>query len=298
MRGQIIDAIFDEMERNDDIFFLTADMGINLVEKFEEKYPDRYANVGIAEQNLIGVAAGLANLGYRPFAYTISNFVIHRCLEQIRNDIGLHQYPITLLGTSTGYDNSPLGPTHHIIDEWGTLQSLPDIDIYCPSSVTYASTLVRTVLEGARPAYIRIPKGGHQDPSSEEHLVHLPGVENGTVLISYGGPAQSCLKARESNPELGLLVVNRLRPLQDAVLARALRRYRNAIVVEDHFASSGLYGSLCEFVNRHQIPIRLETLAPTTYVFDVGTTPEYFSTKFGLDSEGILRKVKEISEPA
>lgn len=298
MRGQIIDAIFEEMERNEDIFFLTADMGINLVEKFGEKYPDRYANVGIAEQNLIGVAAGLANLGYRPFAYTISNFVIHRCLEQIRNDIGLHHYPITLLGTSTGYDNSPLGPTHHIIDEWGTLQSLPDIDIYCPSSVTYASSLVRTVLEESRPAYIRIPKGGHQDPSSEEHLVHLSGAENGTVLISYGGPVQSCLKARESSPELGLIVVNRLRPLQDAVLARALRRYRNAIVVEDHFANSGLYGSLCEFVNRHQIPIRLESLAPTTYVFDVGTTPEYFSTKFGLDSEGILRKVKEISEPA
>ena len=295
MRGQIIDAIFAEMETNDDIFFLTADMGINLVEKFGEKFPDRYANVGIAEQNLIGVAAGLANLGYRPFAYTISNFVIHRCLEQIRNDIGIHHYPITLLGTSTGFDNAPLGPTHHIIDEWGSLQSLPDIDIYCPSSVTYASTIVRTVLSESRPAYIRVPKGEHREPDSEEHMVHLRGQQGGTVLISYGNPLQACLQARDSDSDLGVIAINRLRPLSDDALRDALSQYRNAVVVEDHFPNSGLYGSLCEFVNRKQIPTRLIPLAPTTYTFDVGTSPEYFARKFGLDSEGILQKVQEIA---
>ena len=294
MRGQIIDAIFAEMETNDDIFFLTADMGINLVEKFGEKFPDRFANVGIAEQNLIGVSAGLANLGYRPFAYTISNFVIHRCLEQIRNDIGIHRYPITLLGTSTGFDNAPLGPTHHIIDEWGSLQSLPEIDIYCPSSVTYASTLVQTVLSEARPAYIRIPKGEHREPDSKEHMVHLAGNPGGTALISYGNPLQACLQARDKNPESGVIAINRLRPLPDAVLMDALSQYGTAIVVEDHFPNSGLYGSLCEFVNRHQIPIRLFPLAPTDYTFDVGTSPEYFSKKFGLDVDGILQKSREI----
>jgi transketolase len=296
VRGQIIDAIFAEMEHNDDIYFLTADMGINLVEKFGEKFPDRYANVGIAEQNLIGVGAGLANLGYRPFAYTISNFVIHRCLEQIRNDIGIHRYPITLLGTSTGFDNAPLGPTHHIIDEWGSLQSLPEIDIYCPSSVTYASTLVQTVLSEARPAYIRIPKGEHREPDSKEHMVHLAGNHGGTALISYGNPLQACLQARDTNPELGVIAINRLRPLPDAVLKDALSQYGTAIVVEDHFPNSGLYGSLCEFVNRHQIPIRLFPLAPTDYTFDVGTSPEYFSKKFGLDADGVLNKVAEISK--
>ena len=165
MRGRKIDTIFAQMKTNPDVFFLTADMGISLVEKFGEEYPDRYTNVGIAEQNLIGVSAGLANLGYRPFAYTISNFVIHRCFEQIRNDIGLHGYPITLLGTSTGYDNAPLGPTHHIIDEWGILKSVPGIDIYCPSSLSYAAKLVERILHAGRPAYVRIPKGGAQGAS-------------------------------------------------------------------------------------------------------------------------------------
>src|SRR4051812_3739994 len=106
MRAQILDALFERMAQDEEIYFLTADMGINLVEKFGDKYPNRYANVGIAEQNLVGVSAGLCNLGYRPFGYTISNFAVHRCFEQIRNEIGIHHLPITLLGTSTGYDNA------------------------------------------------------------------------------------------------------------------------------------------------------------------------------------------------
>lgn len=105
------------MKKNEKIFFLTADMGINLVEKFVKDFPNRYLNVGIAEQNLISISAGLINLGYIPVAYTISNFLIHRCYEQLRNDIVLHNYPIVLLGTSSGYDNAPLGPTHHMIDD-------------------------------------------------------------------------------------------------------------------------------------------------------------------------------------
>ena len=90
MRNLVIKKIHELMKTNKKIFFLTADMGINLVEIFEQDFPKRYLNVGIAEQNLISIAAGLANLGFIPVAYTISNFLVHRCLEQIRNDIVLH----------------------------------------------------------------------------------------------------------------------------------------------------------------------------------------------------------------
>ena len=126
MRNAIVNHIYKLMHKNKRIFFLTGDMGINLVEKFEEKFPERFLNVGIAEQNLIGVSAGLYNAGYLPFAYAISNFITQRCLEQIRNDIILHNYPITLIGTSTGFDNATLGPTHHVVDDWGVLKVFLD----------------------------------------------------------------------------------------------------------------------------------------------------------------------------
>lgn len=291
MRNNIIASLVEEMEKDENIFFLTADMGINLVEQIQDKFPARFANVGIAEQNLIGVAAGLANLGYKPFVYTISNFVIHRCYEQIRNDIILHQYPITLMGTSTGYDNAPLGPTHHIIDEWGALRNFPGIDIYCPGSVTYANSLVNKVLARKKPAYIRIPKGEFKNPDSEDDIVLIPGKKQSVLLISYGSPAQECIKAMEQNPELSVLVFNKLSPLDKPKLKDILDQYEKLIVVEDHFASSGLYGLLCEFCNAHSICKKMISLAPTDYVFEVGRSNDYFHKRFGFNSEAILNLV-------
>jgi len=288
MRGQIIESIFAQMKTNPDVFFLTADMGIGLVEKFGENFPHRYSNVGIAEQNLVGISAGLVNLGFRPFAYTISNFVIHRCFEQIRNDIGLHNYPVTLLGTSTGFDNAPLGPTHHVVDDWGTLKSLPNIDIYCPSSVTYAAKLVEKVVQAGRPAYIRIPKGTHTEPASEENIVKLSGESDDVLLVSYGNPAQLCIEVRKQDPRVSVLVINRLRPLDDLVLLEAIKSHKRIIVVEDHFPQSGLYGSLCEFIVSNPILGRLESLAPINYSFEVGTSQEYFYKKYRIDVENIL----------
>ena len=288
MRSQILKVLFDRMRTNPDVFFLNADMGINLVEKFSEAYPSRYLNVGIAEQNLISISSGLANLGYRPFAYTISNFLIHRCFEQIRNDIGIHRYPITLLGTSTGFDNAPLGPTHHVVDEWGALKSFPGIDIYCPSSVAYAEQLVDHILEQGRPAYVRIPKGEYVEPESHDPFVKLDGVPGGVLLVSYGSAAQCCIEARRLDPRLSVLVINQLHPLDGNNLAIALHTHKRVVVVEDHFPLTGLYGSLCEFFARYSLEGRLESVAPKSYAFDVGNSPEYFFRKFGIDALSLL----------
>jgi transketolase len=291
MRGLVIDALHDRMATDPDVFFLTADMGIGLVEKFEQAYPERYANVGIAEQNLIGVAAGLVNLGFRPFVYTISNFVIHRCFEQIRNEIGIHDYPITLLGTSTGYDNAPLGPTHHIVDDWGVLKSVPGIDIYCPSSTAYAKLLVSRILETRNPAYVRIPKGAPATPASDAHMVLQEGSRRDVLLVSYGSPAQSCLEAQRREPGVSVLVMNRLRPLDDQALSAVLAQYQRIMVVEDHFPAAGLYGSLCELIARYPIAGRVTSVAPQDYTLEVGTSPSYFHRAYGLDADGLLKAI-------
>jgi len=293
MRGEILDSVFERMRINPDIYFLSADMGINLVEKFQSAYPDRYLNVGIAEQNLIGISAGLANLGYRPFAYTISNFLIHRCLEQIRNDIGMHNYPITLLGTSTGYDNAPLGPTHHIVDDWGVLKCIPGIDIYCPSSVTYASSVVDTILETGKPAYVRIPKGRHEEPTCDHHMVKLRGTADEVLLVSYGNPAQICLETRRCSPHISVLVINRLHPLDETELEQALAPHSRILVVEDHFPVAGLYGALCEFAARHSLRGKIESLAPRVNSFDVGSSPDYFFRKYNMNVEALLQQIEK-----
>ncbi|MBI4576888.1 MAG: hypothetical protein HY722_11560 [Planctomycetes bacterium] len=292
MRGRILDSLFRRMGEDEDPFFLTGDMGIQLVEKFQEAFPRRYLNVGIAEQNLVAISAGLCNLGYRPFAYTISQFMTLRCYEQIRNDVSLHAYPITLLGTATGFDNAPLGPSHHVLDDWGAIRNLPGIDIYCPSAVPYAETLVDKVLAAGRPAYIRIPKGQFERPSSLLDTVYLEGRGAGDLLVSYGGCVQSCLEVQGAHPEVSVLAIHRLRPLETEAVEDALRRHPRAFVVEDHFPATGLFNTLCQFCVERGVRTGLRSVGTlATYPLTVGASARYYHEAFGIDVRGIERAI-------
>ena len=213
---------------------------------------------------------GLANAGYHPVAYTIGNFLIQRCLEQVRDEIGLHRYPIVLLGTGTGFETVPLGPTHHIVDDWGTLRAIPGIEIHCPSSVAYAEGLLDDVMDRKVAAYIRVPKGEYVKPASSEPVVYLPGEQSGVLLATYGGPAQACLQAQEKSPGLSVMVFNRLRPIDDEAIAAIWSHYDRLVIVEDHAAETGLYSSACQIVAKHRLSLVIESLCAHRVLFRRG----------------------------
>ncbi len=265
MRGIFLDRLYEKMEEDNSIFFLTADMGINLVEKFENKYPSRFLNVGIAEQNLIGVAAGLAESGMRPFVYTISNFLVHRCLEQIRNDIVLHGLPVVLVGTSTGYDNGPLGPTHHMIEDWGTISNLPKIKIFSPYNKNSAERIFNEVYSILSPTYVRIPKGvGLEDKLIDD-------CTNGSVsaVITYGSASQVGMEyAKEHNSDLVILEELGLGSFK--TLDKTCDKYQKITVVEDHFSTTGMYSYLTQWVNSRNLHIKIDSVSPTDYSLHVG----------------------------
>ena len=294
MRNQIIETLFQKMSVDPDIFFVTADMGINLVERFQDKYPDRYLNVGIAEQSLITVCAGLCNTGYRPFAYTISNFLVHRCYEQIRNDIAIHNYPVTLLGTGAGYDNPPLGPTHHVIDDLGAIRNIPGIDIYCPSSVTYAQGLLDKIISRSNPAYVRIPKGEFKEPDSADDLFILKGTETNRLLVSYGTCAQTCFAAQKLRPEVSVLCLNCLRPLDEDRLSSFFELFSDVITVEDHFPRTGLYGELSLLWVSRRLKPRLLPLGPVDYNLTVGATAESYHMNDSTDIASVVRAIDSL----
>lgn len=292
MRNQILTSLHSKMKYDDTLFFLTADMGIGLVDPFIRDFPDRYLNVGIAEQSLIGVSAGLAHLGFRPFAYTISNFAVHRCFEQLRNDVALHHLPITVLGTSCGYDNAPLGPTHHVIDDWGVISCIPGIDVYCPLSVPHASILVDSILRESRPTYVRIPKGEPKHNFELGDIVHIQGDTTDIALIAYGSTVENCLAAQKLHTALSLIFLNRLVPLPPG-LDTLITQYRRVIVVEDHFSGSGLFSAIAKIIVSQSIKTKIESLAPQTYSFTVGQKPEYFHDLLGISTTAILTRVNQ-----
>ena len=292
MRGKILDLLRQRMREDDRLFFLTGDMGINLVEAIEEEFPDRFVNVGIAEQDLIGVASGLCNTGFIPVAYTISNFLVHRCYEQVRNDLALHHYPAILLGTSAGFDNATLGPTHHIIDEWGALKSFPGIDVYAPASVEFAVGVLDLAISRAKPCYIRVSKGAPSIPGTAGIVNYLPAKKaGGPLLVSYGTLAGECLKAQAGRDDVAVLVMNRIHPVEPADVEVHLKAHNRVLVVEDHFGPTGLYGTLCQLAMERSIKSFIESAAPMDYDLVVGQTSNVYHQRNGLDSTGLLRRL-------
>ncbi len=265
MRGAFLDKLFEQMEIDESIFFLTADMGINLVEKFEEKYPKRFLNVGIAEQNLIGVAAGLAQSGMRPYAYTISNFLVHRCLEQIRNDIVIHKLPVVLIGTSTGYDNGPLGPTHHMLDDWGTISSFPGIDVYAPFNQKSAERIAEKTFKTEKPSYVRIPKGEGVLLANRRNNVS----ENKKIVVTYGSAAKEGIAYAEAN-NTDFIVIDVLGIGSFTALDTSCAGYQELIVVEDHFPNTGMYSYATQWVNERELGIHVKSISPRGYSLNVG----------------------------
>lgn len=287
MRNIIINSIYGLMKKNKKIFFLTADMGINLVEKFQKEYPNRYLNVGISEQNLIGVAAGLCKIGYRPFLYTISNFIIHRCFEQIRNDIVLHNLPITLIGTSTGFDNASLGPTHHVIDDWGPLKSFPGIDIYCPSSKKYSQNIIKKILLNNRPSYIRIPKGSFDKIKTNKDYHYLKRSPKKIILVSYGYGAEICFEFFK-NKNISSLIINKLHPIKKNLIKKILTKYKKIIIFEDQLKGNNLYNSIAEIMINQNKNTNLLGLAPKYYEVKNGVNKEYYLKKHKIDRKSII----------
>ena len=265
MRNVFLDKLYNQMESDETIFFLTADMGINLVEKFEEKYPKRFLNVGIAEQNLIGVASGLAESGMRPFVYTISNFLVHRCFEQIRNDIVLHNLPVVLIGTSTGYDNGPLGPTHHMLEDWGVISNLPKIKIYTPKNKLSAENIFLKLTRDLSPSYVRIPKGdGVQDSDLQINLSNTD-----EIVISYGSASRFALQYAQSSG-MPIILLEELGKESFYSLDQSVSLFKRVTIVEDHFPNTGMYSYVCQWANSRNLQIEIVSISPSDYEMSVG----------------------------
>jgi transketolase len=266
MRGVFLDLLYEEMKKDESIFFLTADMGINLVEKFEVQFPDRFLNVGIAEQNMIGVAAGLAESGMKPYVYTISNFLVHRALEQIRNDLVLHNLPVTLIGTSTGYDNGPLGPTHHMLEDWGILSAFPNLRIFAPFSKQSAKEIFQQTLTADGVKYVRIAKGGGLQDSYLKEI----DPELKQLVLSYGsavGYAEDFANKTGAN----FLAMGELGKQSEQFFDTFCRDFERITVVEDHFSHIGMYSYLCQWIVANRINCSVESLSPSNYSLKVGS---------------------------
>ena len=200
-----------ELARHDDrIVLLSGDIGNRLFDSFKEAFPDRFYNCGVAEANMIGVAAGLALSGFRPVCYTIAPFVTYRCLEQIRIDLCYHDLPVVIVGTGAGLSYASLGATHHSCEEMGMLRLLPNMIVLAPADSVEVQATLRAALDQPHPTYIRIGKKGevavHPAPLNDYAIGRFIPLRAGTdvCLLSCGTPLAISLGAADILQENGL----------------------------------------------------------------------------------------------
>src|SRR4051812_30183692 len=158
MRKAMIKALVELAERDPRVLFLTADLGYTVVEPFAERFPDRFFNVGVAEQNMLGLATGLAEGGFIPYVYSIATFSALRPYEFIRNGPVLQKLPVRIIGVGGGFEYAPAGPTHYALEDVGALRMLPGLQVIAPADFRQCRSAFLSVHDAPGPAYFRLGK--------------------------------------------------------------------------------------------------------------------------------------------
>ena len=259
MRTNFINQLIEEARHNDKIFLLVGDLGYHVIEPFAEEFPDRFLNVGIAEQNMAGIAAGLAMTGYNVYFYSIGNFPTIRCLEQIRNDIAYHQANVKVVSVGAGYAYGSLGATHQATEEIGALRVLPNMVVATPGDPLEARAITKISASYDGPMYIRLGKAGEKTVHSEDSIDLKIGdicsvitrEGNQTAVFACGNILDAALhQINEENLNYDLYSVPFVKPINKEQLINIVKTHPDGLItIEEHQKSCGMGSAIVEILN-------------------------------------------------
>jgi transketolase len=306
MRNAFADEITKLGGADPRVVLLSGDIGNKLFDKFKGAAKGRFFNCGVAEANMMGVAAGMALSGLRPVVYTITPFTTTRCFEQIRVDVSYHRAPVIIVGTGSGLSYADLGPTHHSCEDMAILRTLPDMKVVAPADATELRLALREALKTDGPVYMRIGKKGEPDIHASPPDLKLgraitvrPGTD--VCLITTGTIAPVVLEAASMLGERGVSArvesFHTVKPLDEARLAELFSGYPVVTVAEEHGRIGGLGGAIAEWLAA-QGRVRGRLLSFGTddaFMHEVGSQ-DYARRKFGLTSQNIVERVRAALE--
>ncbi len=289
MRTAFIEELLSLAERDPRIWLITGDLGYSVLEPFAERYPDRYLNAGVAEQSMMGIAAGLAHSGAKPFVYSIANFPTFRCLEQVRNDICYPAADVTIVSIGSGFSYGSHGPTHHAIEDLAVMRALPNLVVISPGDPTEARLATRAAADLAGPVYLRLGKAGEQlvAPRGPDefavgrfrelrHGSDVALVATGSVLASAAAAADILERDQIS---VRLLSAHTLKPFDGDAVLRTLSETAGIVTIEEHRLVGGLRSAVGEAL------VNAEA-RPSAPVVSLGVDPDQL---MGTGDQGHLR---------
>ena len=304
MRTAFIEELFDMARGDKRLVFMVGDLGFGVVTQFMKELPNQFVNTGVAEQNMTGMAAGMALTGKIVFTYSIANFPVLRPLEQIRNDICYHNANVRIVAVGGGMAYGSLGPSHHATEDIAIARALPNMTVIAPGDPIEARLATRQLMEYDGPVYLRLGRAG-------EPIVHqsAPNFQIGkaitvrdgadVTLISTGGLLHNTMlaakKLAEVNLEARVISMHTIKPLDEAIVLKAARETKAIFTIEEHSITGGLGGAVSELLAESNLPLRLFNRIGLNNEFSsVVGSQEYLRTHYGLHANGIVSTVINI----
>ena len=294
MRTTFINQLVEEARENERIFLLVGDLGYNVVEPFAHAYPERFINVGICEQNMAGIAAGLAMNGWIVYCYSIGNFPTLRCIEQIRNDIVYYQSNVRIVSVGAGYAYGSQGVSHQATEDVAMLRSLPDMVVCSPSDPIETKMLVKQSVTHQGPMYIRLGKAGEQvfHPSEIQNYQLgnlLPMIDKGseTLVLTSGSILARVMEAAPEK-DYDVYTVPVVKPLNQSQLCALAQNRQQIIIVEENQKSAGIGSAIIEVLsdayNEGLLPNypKVKRIAINDEFLEVAGSQRYLQTAAGL----------------
>lgn len=296
MRDVFVRTLTNIAVRRPELLLITADLGFGVLNDFTARLPKQFLNVGVAEQNMTGLAAGLALEGHTVFTYSLGGFPTIRCLEQIRNDVCYHLANVKIVSVGGGMAYGAVGPTHHATEDLAILRSLPNMTVISPGDHWEVAEATRAIVDRPGPAYLRLDKSAAPAsnlPGERFQLGKIRTIRRGSdfTLVATGGILEEAVQAAEVLERDGLscrvLSVHTVKPLDVETLSVAARETGGMAVIEEHVVDGGLAGAVAENL--------LEAGTPPRSFIRIGLRSCFSST---VGSQRYLRKVYGLDAPA
>jgi len=292
MRKIFIEELIFAAKRNKKIILMVNDLGFGVVEKFANLFPKQFINAGVAEQNMMGMAAGLAMDNNHVFVYSIGNFPTFRCAEQIRNDIDYHNLPVTIVNVGSGISYGNLGYSHHSIQDYALMRAMPNLLIASPTNQDEVKRSLNFLIKNPQPSYLRLSKNGLNNELAKKKNKLSKLKAGHWCLIKRGDKRNIILTTGENSSEIKSILLKKKYqnysifslPLwgmkHKKIQVEQAKKYKNILILEDHLQDGGFGSWFKEALTKSNIKTNIEHLyLESSVVGQVGTS-NYLTKKY------------------
>lgn len=303
MRNAFADEVTQMAKADPRVVLLSGDIGNRLFDKLRTQSPNQFLNCGVAEQNMMGVAAGMGLSGLRPIVYTITPFTTVRCLEQIKVDVAYHESPVIIVGTGSGLSYASLGPTHHSLEDFAIFRAIPNLQVLAPWDAPSLRACLRMAIDSGRPTYIRIGKKGEADLCEGQAV---PAIGDGLVLqtgkriciLAVGTVAQEAVAAARILNQQGIaaevVLVHTVKPCPTALFDGLLSRLECFVTVEEHARIGGFGESFLSHLALKSLQKRVICLGTSDSFMPIVGSQAFARSHFGIDAASIVASAQAL----